>query len=110
MGDPEVPAGESRLRHVRVGAADLGRSVPWYDGLGFELIDRTKIDDAASFGHEGPVDAEVARLRLPDEPFEALLVQWNDPAGHGAHPTEANHAGLYGVPFELVQRPRSAFR
>jgi catechol 2,3-dioxygenase-like lactoylglutathione lyase family enzyme len=159
VADPELEAGASRIRHVRVNVADLERSLPWYDGLGFQLIDRRAIDDASVLGRAGAVDAEIARLRLPDEPFEALLIQWRDPAAHGAHPIEANHAGLYraalgvddtraahadlveagwtfdrapievalngtpvpdmviaflrdpdGVPFEFVQRPRSAFR
>jgi catechol 2,3-dioxygenase-like lactoylglutathione lyase family enzyme len=157
--DAELAAGASQMRHLRVNVADLERSLRWYDGLGFQLIDRRTIDDASMLGGAGAVDAEIARLRLPDEPFEALLIQWNDPAGHGNHPAEANHAGLFraalgvddtraahadlveagwsfdrapievalngtpvpdmviaflrdpdGVPFEFVQRPRSAFR
>jgi catechol 2,3-dioxygenase-like lactoylglutathione lyase family enzyme len=159
VADRTVPEGESRFHHVRITVTDLERSLPWYEGLGFQLLDRSRIDDASHLGHGGSVDVEVARLRLPDEPFEALLLQWNDPAGHGRHVEEANHAGLFraavgvddtraahdgmvaagwtfdrapievalngtpvpemwiaflrdpdGVPFELVQRPRSAFR
>ena len=159
VADPDVPVGESRMRHIRVNVSDIGASLRWYDGLGFELLDQGKLDDATHLGRNGPVDIEVARLRLPDEPFEALLLQWNDPAGHGRHHGVPNHAGLYraavgvddtraahdglvaagvvfdhppvevalngtpvpdmwiaflrdpdGVPFEFVQRPRSAFR
>ena len=159
VADPTVPAGESRLRHVRVNVTDLDRSLAWYDGVGFELLDRSPLRDATHLGLAGEVDAEVARLRLPDEPFEAMLIQWAQPSGHGRHPANANHAGLFraalgvddtrtahdelvaagwefsrapvevelhgtpvpdmwiaflddpdGVPFELVQRPRSAFR
>jgi catechol 2,3-dioxygenase-like lactoylglutathione lyase family enzyme len=159
VADRAGPEGESRFHHVRITVTDLERSLPWYEGLGFQLVDRARIDDASHLGHTGPVDVEVARLRLPDEPFEALLLQWNDPAAHGRHVEEANHAGLFraavgvddtraahdgmvaagwtfdrapievalngtavpdmwiaflrdpdGVPFELVQRPRSAFR
>lgn len=159
VADPAVPERESRLHHVRITVSDLDRSLRWYDGLGFELLGRAPLRDAAHLGVEGPVEAEVARLRLPDEPFEALLIAWDEPAGHGRHPAVANHAGLFraalgvddtraaheelvaagwafarapievelhgtpvpdmwiaflddpdGVPFELVQRPRSAFR
>ena len=157
--DGAVPAGESRLRHLRITVTDLGASVPWYEALGFEVIDRTHVDTAGFLGAEGPVDVDVARLRLPDEPFEAILLQWVAPRSHGRHVSEPNHAGLYrtavgvddtraahaamsaagvvfdrppmaitlrgtpvpemwicflsdpdGVPFELVGRPRSAFR
>lgn len=159
VADAEVPEGESRMRHLRVAVTDLERSLPWYAGVGFETLERTTIHTAAVLGHDGDVDVDVARLRLPDEPFELLLLQWNDPVGHGHHPVEPNHAGLFraalgvddtraahdaltaagwafdrppvlvelrgtpvpdmwiaflsdpdGVPFELVQRPRSAFR
>jgi catechol 2,3-dioxygenase-like lactoylglutathione lyase family enzyme len=159
VADPAIPVGESRFHHVRINVTDLDGSIPWYEGLGFELLERGPLTAATHLGVEGPVHAEVARLRLPDEPFEALLVQWDEPAGHGRHPANANHAGLFrmalgvddtraahdglvaagwafdrapievalngtpvpdmwiaflqdpdGVPFELVQRPRSAFR
>jgi catechol 2,3-dioxygenase-like lactoylglutathione lyase family enzyme len=158
VGDDAVPMGESRLRHLRVGVASLGRSLPWYAALGFELVDTTVVGDAGFLGVAGPAEATIARLRLPDEPFAALLVEWREPAPHGSHPASANHAGIYraalgvddtraahdalvaagvtidrppvevelrgtavpdmwicflsdpdGVPFELVQRPRSAF-
>lgn len=159
VADATVPPGESRFHHVRINVSDLEASIPWYEGLGFEVLDRLTITDAADFGVDGPVEIDAARLRLPDEPFEALLLQWVEPAGHGRHPANANHAGLFrmalgvedtrdahqslvaagwefsrapievalngtpvpdmwiafledpdGVPFELVQRPRSAFR
>ena len=157
--DGAVAGGETRLRHLRITVTDLGASVPWYEALGFDVIERAHLDDAGFLGVEGEVDVEVVRLRLPDEPFEAILLEWAAPRSHGRHASEPNHAGLYrtavgvddtraahaamsaagvvfdrgpmaitlrgtpmpemwicflsdpdGVPFELVERPRSAFR
>ncbi len=157
--DPEVPADQSRMRHLRITVTDLAASVPWYENIGFEVAAEARLDDGAFLGVGGKVDAEVVRLRLPDEPFEAMLVQWHTPRSHGRHVSEPNHAGLYraavgvddtrasyaamtatgttfdrapmsitlrgtpvpemwicflsdpdGVPYELVGRPRSAFR
>jgi catechol 2,3-dioxygenase-like lactoylglutathione lyase family enzyme len=154
----DVPADETRLRHLRIASTDLGASVPWYEGLGFQVVD-TATMDGPSVGREAGSSAEVVRLRLPDEPFEAVLVQWKSPATHGRHVSEPYHAGIYrtavgvdetratyeamtkagwtfdrapmsieltgtpvpdmwicfisdpdGVPFEFVERPRSAFR
>lgn len=159
VGDDSVPAGETRLRHLRITSSDLERSVPWYEGLGFDVIGREEVKDGSFLGITDPVDATAVRLRLPDEPFEAILTEWRDPAGYGRHVEEPFHAGLYrtavgvedtrvaheamaaagwtfdrepmsvelrgtpvpdmwicflsdpdGVPFEFVQRPRSAFR
>jgi catechol 2,3-dioxygenase-like lactoylglutathione lyase family enzyme len=159
VADDAIPADETRMRHLRITCTDVERSLPWYEALGFEAIATDDVKDAAFLGIDRPVDATVARLRLPDEPFEALLVQWHDPASHGRHYAEPNHAGIYrtavgvddtraafdalsadgvtfdrpplsvelkgtpvpdmwicflsdpdGVPFEFVQRPRSAFR
>ena len=157
--DGSVPDGETRMRHLRITVTDLEVSLPWYHGLGFEVVDKAHLDDAAFLGRSGTVDADVIRLRLPDEPYEAMLIQWNEPRSHGRHVSEPNHAGIYrtavgvddtraahaalveegvefdraplsvelkgtpvpdmwicflsdpdGVPFELVGRPRSAFR
>jgi catechol 2,3-dioxygenase-like lactoylglutathione lyase family enzyme len=161
--DRSLPTGESRLHHLRVTSTDLDASRGWYEGLGFETLGRTTVADASfldsSIGAGTTTSAEVLRLRLPDEPFEALLVEWRSPAAHGRHVSEPNHAGLYraalgvddtrasyaamsaagwafdraptsvvlrgtpvpdlwicflgdpdGVPFELVERPRTAFR
>jgi catechol 2,3-dioxygenase-like lactoylglutathione lyase family enzyme len=157
--DAAIPAGETRLRHLRITVTDLGVSVPWYESIGFAIVDTAHIEDATFLGHAGEVDADVVRMRLPDEPFETVLIQWNEPRSHGRHVSEPNHAGLYrtavgvddtrqayadlsaagvvfdreplcvelhgtpvpdmwicflsdpdGVPFELVGRPRSAFR
>jgi catechol 2,3-dioxygenase-like lactoylglutathione lyase family enzyme len=157
--DASVPVGETRLRHLRITVTDLEVSVPWYERVGFAVVDRAHLEDASFLGHEGVVDADVVRMRLPDEPCEAMLIQWNEPRSHGRHVSEPNHAGLYrtavgvddtrqayaelsaagvvfdreplcvelhgtpvpdmwicflsdpdGVPFELVGRPRSAFR
>jgi catechol 2,3-dioxygenase-like lactoylglutathione lyase family enzyme len=157
--DSAIPDGETRLRHLRITVTDLAVSVPWYETIGFAVVDRAHIDDASFLGQPGEVDADVVRLRLPDEPCEAMLIQWNEPRSHGRHTSDPNHAGLYrtavgvddtrqsyaelsaaglvfdrepssvelkgtpvpdmwicflsdpdGVPFEFVERPRSAFR
>ena len=157
--DPAVPADQTRMRHLRLTVTDLAASVPWYENIGFEVVAEARLDDGAFLGVGGKVDAEAVRLRLPDEAFEAMLVQWHTPRSHGRHVSEPNHAGLYraavgvddtrasyaamtaagttfdrapmsitlrgtpvpemwicflsdpdGVPYELVGRPRSAFR
>lgn len=95
VADADVPAGETRLRHLRITATDLDQTVPWYEGLGFEELQRVSLDDGAFLGVEGEVRADVVRLRLPDEPFEVLATQWHEPAGHGRHPDQPNHAGLF---------------
>ncbi|MFI5053218.1 MAG: VOC family protein [Acidimicrobiia bacterium] len=159
VDDPSVEAGGTRMRHLRITCTDLEVSLPWYQGLGFEVVGRARIEDAAFVGLTEPVVADAVRLRLPDEPFEAILVQWHSPPSHGRHYAEPYHAGLYraavgvddtraayeamagagwifdrgpmsvelhgtpvpdmwicflsdpdGVPFELVERPRAAFR
>jgi catechol 2,3-dioxygenase-like lactoylglutathione lyase family enzyme len=95
VDDAAVPAGETRMRHLRITVSDLAASLTWYEGLGFSLVDRGTIDDASFLGLDGKVRADVARLRLPDEPYEVLLVQWHEPRSHGRHYRQANHAGLY---------------
>ena len=149
----------SQLRHLRISVTDLDEALPWFDGVGFDPVATTSITDGSLFGIEGEVDAEVVRMRLPDEPFEIVLIEWRTPATHGRHTEIANSAGLFraalgvddtpaaydalreagweflrapmtvpligtpvpdlvicflnnpdGVPFEFVQRPRSAFR
>lgn len=85
-----------RLAHLRVTCTDLGRSVAWYSSLGWSLVDgpsETELD-AGAFGRRGGT-CSVARLRLPDEPFALLLVQWRDPATRGVPYDAANHRGLY---------------
>jgi catechol 2,3-dioxygenase-like lactoylglutathione lyase family enzyme len=159
VADYDVPADETRLRHMRITVSDLDKSLEWYEGLGFDVLGSYYVQDGAFLGFMEEVEGRVARLRLPDEPFEVLLFQWNKPASHGHHYTQPNHAGLFrcavgvddtnawynkmkdegwtfdrapmqveltgtpvpdmwicflsdpdGVPFEFVQRPRSAFR
>jgi catechol 2,3-dioxygenase-like lactoylglutathione lyase family enzyme len=157
--DAALDVDATQLHHLRITVADLTESLPFYDMLGFDVIERGALDDGAFVDHDGEVDADFARLRLPDEPFELRLIQWNRPAGHGHHYAEPYHAGLYraalgvddtrasyehlsragamfdrppmevelsgtpvpdmwitfisdpnGIPYEFVQRPRSAFR
>src|SRR5947208_9091363 len=42
--DQGVPADESRLHHLRITCNDLAASLPWYQGLGFEIVDKTSLD------------------------------------------------------------------
>lgn len=156
--DTSLAEGESQMHHLRITVDSLAGSLPFYEMLGFEQIERAALTDAAFVGRDGDADAEFVRLRLPDEPFEVRLVQWNDPAGHGRHYAAPYHAGIFraalgvddtrasyeyltgtgaefdrppmevelsgtkvpemwitfisdpnGIPYEFVQRPRSAF-
>jgi catechol 2,3-dioxygenase-like lactoylglutathione lyase family enzyme len=157
--DAALDADESRMNHLRVTVSDLDESLSFYDMLGFDVVERGSLHDGTFAGIDGEVDADYAVLRLPDEPFQLRLIQWNDPAGHGRHYAQPNHAGLFraalgvddtrasydhltstgatfdrppmevelsgtpvpdmwitfisdrdGIPYEFVQRPRSAFR
>ena len=158
--DASVPAGESRMRHLRITVTDLETSLPWYRGIGFLEVARHEWTTGAHVGvDQADASASIVRMRLPDEPCEVVLTQWNNPRSHGRHPEHANQAGLFrtavgvddtvrsyeeflaagwtfereprqvelsgtkvpdmwicflndpdGVPFEFVQRPRSAFR
>jgi catechol 2,3-dioxygenase-like lactoylglutathione lyase family enzyme len=114
VADQPGAPGPSRLRHLRINVADLAASIAWYVDLGFEVVARAVVSDGAALGVEdastqsegvdgadGKVHADLARLRLPDEPFELLLVQWRSPVAHGAHFTEPNHAGLFRLAVGL---------
>lgn len=152
--DAGLGPGEVRYRHIRVTTTDLAASLRWWDALGFDVVSRSTESDLLGVARE----AELVRLRLPDEPTEVVLVSWPG-AVTGRHPADANHAGLFrlalgvddtnaaydamraegvefdrapievalndtpvpdmwicflsdpdGVPVELVQRPRAAFR
>ncbi len=93
--DGSLADGESQMHHLRINVASIDDSLPFYEMLGFELLTRSPFDNGGFAGVDGEVDAEVASLRLPDEPFEVRLIQWNDPAGHGAHPSDPFHAGIF---------------
>ncbi len=159
VGSPELAEGSTRLRHLRITCTDLATSLPFYETLGFAVIESGGLLEAAFAGHDDPVDGRFVRLRLPDEPFEIIMIQWLDPPSHGRHYPQPNHAGIYrvalgvddtraskaaleavglvfdrharevelkgtpvpdmwitfisdpdGIPYEFVQRPRSAFR
>lgn len=157
--DTSIEAGANQMHHLRITVRDLDASLPFYDMLGFDLFERSALANAEFLGGPAEVEAEVARLRLPDEPFEVRLFQWHRPASHGHHYVEPYHAGIFrtavgvddtrasydllshagavfdrppmevelsgtpvpdmwitfisdpdAIPYELVQRPRSAFR
>jgi catechol 2,3-dioxygenase-like lactoylglutathione lyase family enzyme len=93
----KVATGVSRLRHVRATVSDLATSMRWYEGLGFSVVVSSTVDDGSFVGRRDATRARVARLRLPDEPFEMVLMQWQTPRSHGRHYAEPNHAGLYRV-------------
>lgn len=93
--DEALDAGASQLHHLRLTVSDLAESLPFYDMLGFDVIERGALTDAGFVGHDGPAEGQFARLRLPDEPFEVHLVRWVQPAGHGAHYAEPYHRGLF---------------
>lgn len=95
VADASLDVGESRMRHLRVTVADLGSSVPWYVGVGFDVVAEHSIRDASFLGLPGEVNAVAVRLRLPDEPYEVVLVEWLKPRSHGRHYGEPNHAGLF---------------
>ncbi len=156
----ELAPGETRLRHLRLTCSDLERSVDWYAGLGFEVLERhEEVSAPRALLGSAPGTVRVARLRLPDEAQALVLLQWQGPLAPGRPYREPNHVGLYrmaigvddtrdavrrleraswpierqprliplegtrvpdmwiaflcdpdGVPVELVERPRSAFR
>jgi catechol 2,3-dioxygenase-like lactoylglutathione lyase family enzyme len=91
--DPE----HTQMHHLRITVADLEESLPFYDMLGFAVVERGRLEDAAFVGSndDGSAGADFARVRLPDEPFELRLIQWNTPSGHGRHYAEPNHAGIF---------------
>ena len=93
--DSSLDVASTRMHHLRATVTDLEVSLPFYDTLGFEVVERGSVDDGAFAGIEGDVDAEFVVLRLPDEPFQLRLVQWTTPAGHGRHYSEPNHAGIF---------------
>lgn len=74
----DLVEGDQRFRHVRITVTHLDVSVPWWERVGFDVLERG----------DG-----VCRLRLPDEPTEVVLQQ--PPGAHGRHPAAANHAGLF---------------
>jgi len=84
-----------QFRHLRITSTSLDASLPFYERLGFALIERTTFTEGAWAGAPDSVQGEFARLRLPDEPFEVQLVQWNTPASHGRHYANPQHAGLF---------------
>jgi catechol 2,3-dioxygenase-like lactoylglutathione lyase family enzyme len=92
--DPEL-AGPSQMRHMRVTAKDLDASITWYENLGFSLIDQVDVDSPSFLGYDGLGKGKAARLRLPDEPFEVILIEWTSPASRGAHYDRPNHAGMF---------------
>ena len=95
VADASLTAGESRMRHLRLTVADLRSSVPWYEGVGFDLVAESSLRDASFLGEAGETRAVTVSLRLPDEPYEVVLVEWLKPRSHGRHYDEPNHAGLF---------------
>jgi catechol 2,3-dioxygenase-like lactoylglutathione lyase family enzyme len=97
VADATLGDAATQMHHLRLTVTDLEASLPFYDRLGFDLIERGTITDASFVGHDGEADGTYARLRLRDEPFEARLVQWRTPASHGRHYKNPYHSGLFRV-------------
>lgn len=93
--DDSLGADETQMHHLRINAKSLDESIPFYEMLGFEVIERSDLTDATFVGGPSEAAATYARLRLPDEPFEVQLIEWTNPAGHGEHYAEPYHAGLF---------------
>lgn len=159
VADPALDGDRTLMHHMRITVTDLETSLPFYDMLGFEVVESGDITDGAFVGHSDPLEARFVVLRLPDEPFQVRLIQWLDPVSHGRHYANANHMGIFraamsvddtrasydalmaagavfdrpprevelhgttvpdmwitfisdpdGIPYEFVQRDRSAFR
>jgi len=107
--DAGLGADQSRMHHLRINITSIDASLPFYDSLGFDVIERAPLTDASCFGADASIDAEFVRLRLPDEPFELWLIQWNDPAGHGEHYSEPYHRGIFRVALG-VDDTRESYR
>ena len=86
--DPALGADETQMHHLRVTVGNLDESLPFYEMLGFAVTHRQ------TFEHDD-TRGELAQLRLPDEPFEVRLVQYDEPASHGHHYAEPYHAGIF---------------
>ncbi len=159
VADASLAVGDSRMRHLRLTVADLKSSLSWYQGVGFDVVAESSLRDGSILGDVGETRAVAVSLRLPDEPYEVLLMEWLKPRSYGRHYDEPNHAGLFraalavddtresyeamtaggwvfdrppmpvtltgtpvpdmwicflsdpnGIPYELVERPRSSFR
>ena len=67
-----------------------------------DLVPLRRVADVAdvqvpgeTLGLADAATASFARLRLPDESFALLLVQWRDPPSQGRPYESGNHRGLY---------------
>jgi catechol 2,3-dioxygenase-like lactoylglutathione lyase family enzyme len=108
VGDTSVPTETTRMRHLRGTVSDMGASLKWYEGLGYQVVTKADVTDGSFLGIRGDVQGHAVRLCLPDDPFEALLVHWEIPASHGRHYVEPNHFGLYRVAL-CVDDARGAY-
>ena len=70
--DQATPTGQSRLAHLRVACSQLAQSVPWYEGLGFEVLAEAGVDGAAFLGMADEARGRMVRLKLKAEPFELI--------------------------------------
>jgi catechol 2,3-dioxygenase-like lactoylglutathione lyase family enzyme len=93
--DDAVGDRPSQFHHLRVTATSLEASIPFYEGLGFRVLERGEINDGAFVGAHGEVTGLFARMRMPDEPTEMHLIEWTSPKTHGRHYAEPFHAGIY---------------
>jgi catechol 2,3-dioxygenase-like lactoylglutathione lyase family enzyme len=98
--DPAL-TGPSQMRHLRITVSDLSKSVPWYKNLGFAVVGQVDVDSPSFLGHDGLGEGKAVRMRLPDEPFEVILIEWTNPKAHGAHYPSPNHAGLFRCALQV---------
>jgi catechol 2,3-dioxygenase-like lactoylglutathione lyase family enzyme len=93
---PLLGPNESQLVHVRITCANLGASRAWYTKFGFSVIEEqldTRLPGSL-FGRQQELEVAIARLRLPDEPFGLVLVEWKNPKSEGTPYDVAYHRGI----------------
>lgn len=107
--DRTLLPGAPRFRHLRVGASDLDASLRFYAGLGFDVVEPpVALSGPGALGWPDDAEGRVARVRLPEEGFEVVLLHGVRPATYGAHPEVANHAGWYRAALR-VDDTRAAY-
>ena len=109
VADLTLGESETQMHHLRLTVTDLEASLPFYDQLGFNVIERGAISDGSFVGHKGEIMGIYARLRLRDEPFEARLIQWQTPASHGRHYKNPFHSGLFRIALG-VEDTRASYK
>jgi catechol 2,3-dioxygenase-like lactoylglutathione lyase family enzyme len=95
-GQPQPPS----LSHLRIGVADLERSLAWYASLGFTpAAGPTRLElPAKSYGTDESAEVTVASVGLAADPsFSLELTQWHRPSAVGPVPDLAHTRGLFRI-------------